>query len=182
MNNEALSKWIAEGDNYMFAQKPREALSAYQRAWQSSHDGHDDQTCVWLLLSIAQAAIMDGDYEEAFDALAGLRDGFAETGLVAGNPLFHLFVGLAYHGLGESEDDETDNFARALICGGPAIFSGEDPVHLSRITALLRPPAELGTWEGYEGASRDLLNDAKGYLCHLLTERLGSPPPYRYHD
>jgi hypothetical protein len=101
---------------------------------------------------------------------------------MAGNPLFHLFAGLAYHGLGESADKIEDHLARALICGGPATFAGEDPQHLARMCSLLKPPSELGTWDGYEGCSRELLNGATGYLAELLTKRLGAPPPYHYED
>ncbi len=43
---------------------------------------------------------------------------------------------------------------------------------------ILKPPAELGTWTGYTGSSRDLLNGATGHLRELLTEKLGQAPPY----
>ena len=171
-----------KADDYMRAQQPGEALKAYQDAWTQSRDELDQSQQVWLLLSIANAAVRHGDFEEAFDALAALPEGYADTGIVVGNPLFHLLVGLSYHGLDENPEGETDNFARALICGGPEIFAGEDQAHLERMQELLRPPAELGTWDGYEGSSRDLLNGATGYLHELVTERIGSPPPYVYND
>ena len=44
------------------------------------------------------------------------------------------------------------------------------------------PPAELETWSGYEGSSRNLLNDSTGYLREMLTEMIGVPPPYVYND
>jgi tetratricopeptide (TPR) repeat protein len=175
---------IEVADDHMRAGRFGEALSAYQAAWENMptqsrfrrKDNSVETQKVWLLLSIANAALRLGDFDEAFDALAALPELFADSGIVVGNPLFHLLIGLAYHGLDESPDDKTDNFARALICGGPDIFTGEDPMHLEQITALLRPPAELGTWTGYEGSSRDLLNNATGYLRELITERLGPPP------
>ncbi|SFM71305.1 tetratricopeptide repeat protein [Marinobacter zhejiangensis] len=183
MDNQELNRLIAEGDNSMFSGNPGDALNAYQQAWSHSRELQPDRVKrVWLLLAIANAAIQHGDFDEAFDALAGLQQGFADTGVVAGNPLFHLFVGLTFNGLGENPQGETDNFARALICGGPEIFAGEDPIFLERMKEILRPPEELGTWDGYEGASRDLLNGATGYLSHKLTEKIGSPPPYRYED
>ena len=49
---------------------------------------------------------------------------------------------------------------------------------LPRMTSILRPPAELGTWNGYEGCSRDLLNDADGYLLELISSKLGLTPPF----
>ena len=173
---------IDKADEHMRAQQPAEALKAYQDAWTQSREELDQSQQVWLLLSIANAAIRHRDFEEAFDALSALSEGYADTGIVVGNPLFHLLVGLTYHGLDENPDGETDNFARALICGGPEIFSGEHPAHRERIKEILRPPAELGTWDGYEGSSRDLLNGATGYLHHMLTERIGAPPPYIYND
>jgi hypothetical protein len=137
---------------------------------------------VWLLLSIANAAVRAEEFDEALGALSALVEHFSDTGIVVGNPLFHLLVGLGYHGLGENPDGETDNFARALICGGPAIFDNEDPAHLEKIQRILKPPAETGQWEGYTGCSRDLLDDAPGYLRELLTDRLGQAPPYTYPD
>jgi hypothetical protein len=53
---------------------------------------------------------------------------------------------------------------------------------LKRMKEILRPPSELGTWTGYQGCSRDSLNQATGYLRDLLTEKIGSPPPYGERD
>lgn len=183
MDNQEFNSLIAEGDKSMFSGNPGDALTSYRHAWSQSPERQPDRvTRVWLLLAIANAAIQHGDFGEAFDALAGLHQGFADTGVVVGNPLFHLLVGLTFNGLKENPEGETDNFARALICGGPEMFSGENPMFLERMKEILRPPEELGTWHGYEGTSRDLLNGATGYLSHRLTEKIGSPPPYRYAD
>jgi len=173
---------ISKGDEHMRAQRAGEALEAYQAAWTQSRDQLNQSQQVWLLLSIANAAVRYSDYEKAFDALSALPEHYSDTGIVVGNPLFHLLVGLSYHGLGESPEGETDSFARALICGGPEIFAGEDPSHLEQIQSILEPPAELGTWKNYEGCSRDLLNGATGFLHDLLTEKIGAPPPYVYDD
>ncbi len=172
------SEMIETADEHMRAKRHEDALTAYQAAWSQLQDELTEAQRVWLLLSIANAALRFGDFEEAFSALSVLPEHYAESGMVVGNPLFHLLVGLSYHGLNENSDGETDNLARALICGGPEIFSGEDPSHLKRMMKILRPPAELGTWAGYTGCSRDLLNEATGYLRDLLTERIGLPPPY----
>lgn len=165
-------------DEHMRAMRYADALAAYQAAWVQLQDQLDEKQQVWLLLSIANAAVRLGDFEEAFEALLVLPEHYADSGIVVGNPLFHLLVGLSFHGLKEDPDGETDNFARALICGGPGIFFGENPSHLERMKKLLRPPAELGTWTGYEGCSRDLLNQATGYLLELITEKIGAAPPY----
>lgn len=169
-------------DEHMNAGRFGDALAAYQSSWSRLQKDLNETQQVWLLLSIANAAVRLADYEEALSALSVLPECYAGSGIVVGNPLFHLLVGLSYHGLNENPDGATDNFARALICGGAEIFSGEDASHLKRLTEVLRPPSELGTWTGYEGCSRDLLNEATGYLCTLLTERIGSPPPYASHD
>ncbi|MBN8418190.1 MAG: tetratricopeptide repeat protein [Verrucomicrobia bacterium] len=165
-------------DDHMRAGRYGDALLAYQAAWSERQDELDETQQIWLLLSIAKAAVRLGDFEEAFETLVVLPEHYADSGIVVGNPLFHLLVGLSYHGLKEDPDGATDNFARALICGGPELFSGEDPAHLRRMKEILRPPAELGTWTGYEGCSRDLLNQATGYLREWITERIGSPPPF----
>ncbi len=169
---------IEIADNLMRENRPEDALKAYLAAWPQLQCKLGITEQVWLLLSIANAAVRGGDFEEALAALSALPERYSESGIVVGNPLFHLLVGLTLHGLNEDPDGETDNFARALICGGPDLFGGEAPVHLKRMKELLLPPVETGTWDGYGGCSRDHLNDATGYLREFLTARLGSPPPY----
>ncbi len=165
-------------DTHMRNGRHREALTAYQEAWAKLAGGLDSVQQIWLLLSIANSAVRCSDFDEAFEALAGLSEHFADSGVVVGNPLFHLLVGLAYYGLNEDRDAQTDNFARALICGGQEIFAMEDPKHLRQIKKILQPPAETGSWDGYQGCSRDLLNGATGYLRDLLSQKFGNPPPY----
>lgn len=169
---------IDVADSLMRDNGPGDALRAYQSAWSESRRQLDVRQQVWLLLSLANAAVRAGEFEEAFAALSVLPERYAESGIVVGNPLFHLLVGLSLHGLGEDPEGETDNFARALICGGPEMFVGEAPEHLQRTREVLCPPAESGTWDGYRGCSRDSLNGATGYLRELLTAKLGESPPY----
>ena len=154
------------------------AQQAFKDAWPVSHGDLDPVRRVWLLVRIALASVRLGDFEEGFEACAGAQQGYAHSsGIIAGNPLFHLVAGLAAHHLGEREIAD-DNLARTLICGGPKMFHGEDPALLARMRTILRPPAELGTWDGYEGVGLDHLDTTDGYLRELITERLGSPPPY----
>jgi hypothetical protein len=170
---------IARADELMRAGDARGAQHAYMAAWPRSRGVLEPAARVWLLLSLANASLRAGDATEAFNACAGAQNGFAHsTGVVAGNPMFHLLAGLAAAGVGESAIAE-DNLARALICGGPAMFVDEEPHHLAELRRKLLPPSELGTWDGYEGCSRNKLNGATGYLAEVLTGRLGSPPPYR---
>ena len=169
---------IETADNHMRNGRIQGALAVYQEAWAKLAGELDSVQQVWLLLSIANSAIRSGDFEEAIGALSVLPEHYADSNVVVGNPLFHLLVGLAYEGLNDDPDAQTDNFARALICGGPEIFMLEDPKHLRRMKKLLKPPAETGAWDGYTGCSRELLNGATGYLRDLITQKLGSPPPY----
>lgn len=177
---------IRNGDELMRAGCFKQAQKAYRDAWSPSRDELTAKQRVWLMLAIAHSSIRAGDFSEAFDVCAAAQNHFARpTGNVAGNPLFHLLAGLAAHELGEPEIAE-DSLARALICGGPGIFTDEKPSHLERLRTILRPPAELGTWEGYEGCSRAQLNSVldfvdgdSGYLAALLERRLGKPLPYR---
>jgi hypothetical protein len=180
--SEELATALEAGDRAMREGRAADAQRHYQAAWPLTR-ALDPVGKVWVLLSLACAALRAGDPEDAFEACAAAQAHFAKSsGVVAGNPLFHLFAGLAYDGLGDSPEQATDHLARALICGGPAIFDGEDSRHLAHLLTILRPPSELGTWEGYEGCSRDLLNGARGFLADLLTERLGAAPPYHYDD
>lgn len=150
---------IRRADELMRAGRAREAKSAYMAAWPSSSKPLGERRRVWLLLSIANAALRDRDFEEAFKACAAAQNNFAHsTRIVAGNPLFHLLAGIAAAELNETAIAE-DNLARALICGGPAIFTGEDSKYLESMRAALLPPLEMGgTWDGYRGTSLAQLN------------------------
>jgi hypothetical protein len=182
MDGKTAAEHLEAGDRRMREGNPAQALAEYRAAWPLTRGTMEPVQRVWVLLSLANAAVRAGDFDEAFAALSGLQNGFAQTKVVAGNPLFHLLVGLTYVGLRETPDRYSDAFARALVCGGPEIFAGEDPQHVDAMKRILKPPAELGTWDGYTGCSRDLLNGATGFLAEVLAERLGAPPPYRYPD
>lgn len=173
---------LAAGDELMRAGRPADAHDAYQSAWNDGGwDLGDPDRQVWLLLAAANANLRAEDPHGAWEAGGVLFRDFREDGPVVGNPLFHLVVGLAAVEL-DNRDAAVDNLARALICGGPDMFTGEDPAHLDHLKQIMRPPAELGTWDGYAGCSRDRLNGATGHLAELLTGRLGAPPPYAYPD
>jgi hypothetical protein len=168
---------LALGDDSMRGSNWSDARESYRAAYAASR-GRAPAERVWILIRVALAALRLGDAEDAFGACAAAQTQFAKTsGVVAGNPLFHLVAGMAADRLGEAAIAE-DNLARAMICGGPAIFTHEDPALRTRIESVLLPPAETGTWDGYEGCSRDLLDGARGYLAELLERRLGAPPPY----
>lgn len=182
ISSDSLEVLLQVADNFMREEKPSAALKSYQEIWDLNKSKINEKQQIWLILSIANSAIRCEKYEEAFGALSALLEGYSKSGIIVGNPLYHLFVGLTYEGLNESPDLQTDNFARALICGGPEIFNSENPKYLKEMLQILRPPAELGTWEGYKGCSRDLLNGATGYLASMIEERIGEPLPYQYED
>lgn len=170
----SLQEHLQRGDDFMRAGKPDDAFAEYSATWPLARQSLDEKALVWVLFSIANAALRAGDFEEALSALAGAYNGLNEkTGIVLGNPLFHLLVGLARAGLEPESDGSRDDFARALIGGGPEMFSGEDPRHLSNLFQVMEPPAETGTWVGYQGATRDLLSGATGYLREMIEQRLG---------
>ena len=79
---------IQKADEQMRSDKPAEALKSYQSASEQSRTNLNEKQKVWLLLSIANAAIRKGDHAEALDALAALQERYADTGIVVGNPLF----------------------------------------------------------------------------------------------
>jgi hypothetical protein len=164
------------GDGLVRAGLHREALAAYREA--AAAGTLEDETRVWLDLATANAALRAGEPGEAFEVCVNTVHDLVGTGIVVGNPLFHLLTGLAAHGAGEPPATVQDNLARALIGGGPAMFAGEDPRHLRGVQEVLLPPAALGTWEGFQGTTRYLMHGARGYLLELLTARLGSAPPW----
>lgn len=165
------------GDALVRSGQPREALDAYREA-SSSAGSLPELDRVWLNLAIANAALRAGEHAAAFEVCVDTVHQLVGTGVVVGNPLFHLLTGLAAHGAGEPPATVQDNLSRALIGGGPAMFAGEDPAHLRSLREVLLPPAALGRWEGFQGTTRYLMHGARGYLLELLTERLGGPPPW----
>ena len=177
-----LNELVNAADDCMRNQQYKKALETYQEAWPLTSEVYSKKECVWLLLSIATAAVKSEEYEEAYDCIYSLFESFADTEIVVGNPYFHLMAGLTFAGLGDEDDNRIDNLARTLICGGPEMFNGENPALLSEMKEILRPPEELGTWEGYEGCSRDTMNDCSGYLKEIITKKIGAEPPYIYED
>ncbi|MBI5551295.1 MAG: tetratricopeptide repeat protein [Desulfobacterales bacterium] len=87
---------IESADNLMRRGTPGEALKEYQSAWVSSRKDLNETQQIWLLLSLANAAVRYGDYEEALNALSSLLEGYKSSGIIVGNPLFHLLIGLTY--------------------------------------------------------------------------------------
>mmetsp|Transcript_20284 Transcript_20284/g.46965 ORF Transcript_20284/g.46965 Transcript_20284/m.46965 type:complete len:203 (+) Transcript_20284:120-728(+) len=177
---EGLIAAIEKADQSMFANKPKQALTQYDDAWKSASSFSEVER-IWLLLATANAAIRCEDSPKSQQAL-GMAYGMVHTGVVVGNPFFHLLVGLTYQMTGQNPQAEQDNFARAFICGGPEIFQGEDPAILEKTKSLLAPPEGSGSWDDYVGVSRDSLNGAKGYLAMLIEKRFGQPLPYEYED
>lgn len=146
---------------------------------------HTAQDAFWLLMSGANAQFGAGDFEGCLDTCMTAFDLFKELGYVVGNPFFHLRVGQASFELDAPGDDNgremtIDNLARALICGGIEIFSGEAPEYLDTVLEVLRPPEGYSSWHdarGY-GASVDKLNGATGFLAETFAAKYGAPPPY----
>lgn len=177
--SDELASKLKNADECMFQEKPEDALPLYQHALKLS-TSEDEESKVWILLSIANAAIRCGEMKESKDAL-GQAYAFVHTGIVVGNPLFHLLVGLTYEQLKENPSAKDENFARAIICGGAKIFKGEDEKHINRIKKVLDPP-EMGTWDDYEGCSLDTLNGAKGHLAKLIEDRMGKQLPFEVFE
>ena len=59
-----------------------------RRAWSKLSTELDQVQQVWLLLSIANAAVRLEEFEEAMDALSALLEYYAESKIIVGNPLF----------------------------------------------------------------------------------------------
>jgi hypothetical protein len=165
------------GDALMRSGLHREALGAYTEA-KARADALQPEERVFFNLALANAALRAGEPALAFGVCVDTVHDLVGTGLVVGNPLFHLLTGLAAHGAGEPAATVRDNLARALLGGGPAMFAGEDPAHLRGLQDVVMPPAALGRWEGFQGTTRYLMHGARGYLLELLTQRLGSAPPW----
>lgn len=173
---DSLEAKLKSADEYMSTNKPGDALLLYEQAWDQC-DVEDDERKVWILLSTSNAAIRCNKVKASKEAL---EKAFAlvHTGIVVGNPLFHLLLGLTYHLLDENPTAKEENFARAIICGGAKIFNGEEEHHVRQLRKVLEFPEATDTWETYEGCSLDTLNGATGYIATLIESRMGKPLPY----
>mmetsp|Transcript_28891 Transcript_28891/g.47761 ORF Transcript_28891/g.47761 Transcript_28891/m.47761 type:complete len:233 (+) Transcript_28891:168-866(+) len=179
---EALETTLKRADELMSSSKPEEALPLYQQAW-SHADDEEEESKVWILLSTANAAVRCNKVKESKAAL-GKAYSFVHTGVVVGNPLFHLLVGLTHHLVDVDADEKDENFSKAIVCGGADIFKGEDEqvqTSLKMLKTRLGPPEE-GSWEVYEGVSLDTLNGATGYLATLIEEKMGKPLPFVFEE
>ena len=67
-----------------------------------------------------------------------------------------------------------DDFTRAIMGGGIEMFAGEDPKYLALVTAQLRPPGELASWDEAWGTRAgvcvDCLEKATGYMLKLFID------------
>lgn len=173
---DPMKKKLKCADECMAINKPGAALALYKEVWEQA-DAQEEESKVWILLSIANAAIRCKQVNESKQALERAF-AFVGTGIVLGNPLFHLFLGLTYHLLDENPTAKEENFARAIICGGSKIFNGEEEHHVKQLKKTLEFPNVTDTWETYEGCSLDTLNGATGYMATLIESRMGKPLPY----
>jgi hypothetical protein len=175
---EELETTLKSADEFMVNNKPEEALPLYQKAW-SHADDEEEESKVWILLATANAAVRCNKVVESKEAL-GKAYSFVHTGVVVGNPFFHLLVGLTHHLVDVDAVEKDENFGKAIICGGSDIFKGEDEqiqTSLKMLKMRVRPP-EDGSWDAYEGVSLDTLNGATGYLATLIEEKMGRPLPF----
>ena len=181
MGTPGLSEMISQADSYMYTNEPEKALSLYKEAIPQAMIESSEVDRIWLLLSTANAAVRCGNSQQSQDAL-GKAYSLVHTGIVVGNPFFHLLVGLTYHITGQNPQAKKDNLVRALLCGGPPMFNGEDQEHLESILSATQPPDGRDSWDGFEGVARDSLNGAKGYVASLIEERYGQPLPYAFEE
>jgi hypothetical protein len=173
---DAMKNKLRCADECMVTNKPGDALKLYKEAWEQA-EAQEDEDKVWILLSTSNAAIRCNQVNESKQALEKAF-AFVGTGIVLGNPLFHLLLGLTYHLLDENPTAKEENFARAIICGGSKIFNGEEEHHVKQLKKTLEFPNVTDTWETYEGCSLDTLNGATGYIARLIESRMGKPLPY----
>lgn len=179
-SDDTLKAKLERGDELMANNKPEDALRLYKEAWDVA-GSETEEGKVWILLSTANSAIRCRQASESKDAL-GKAYAFVHTGILLGNPIFHLLVGLTHHLRNEDTSAKDENFAKALICGGLDIFKGEDGRHLEKLMKHLDPPEHSASWDEYEGCSLDTMNGATGFLASLIEERLGKPLPYEAVD
>jgi len=167
----------------MDAQNWEQACESYGEAWRIKNASGDALGAFWLAMSSAEAMFHFGDLETAYQLYGEAFQHAQRNGVpVVGNPLFHLRVGQCLYALATAEERSRtgpgtalDNLARALIGAGVELFDGEDPAYLAAVTRILQPPQGFESWTEtrgqYQGATRDLLSSAVGWLRKLLILR-----------
>jgi tetratricopeptide (TPR) repeat protein len=117
----------AAGDQLTRAQRYREAIAEYNRAWELiPRPKNDWEAATWVLAAIADASYLGGYKTSAREALE-----YAMTcpGAI-GNPFLHLRFGQVLFDAGE-HDAAADELIRAYMGGGRELFAAEDPKYLA---------------------------------------------------
>ena len=97
-----------------------------------------------LIAGAAHCAILEGDAQGALDIL---RDGLEAP--VMNSPTINLRIGQAFFEL-EKRQEAAGHFLFALLGGGKAIFSEEEPKYYAFAGEALRPPDGCESWDEYE--------------------------------
>ena len=105
---------------------------------------------VFFNLALANAALRAGEPAEAFGVCVDTVHDLVGTGLVVGNPLFHLLTGLAAHGAGEPAGTVRDDLARAAWRRAGDV-RGRRPGPPAQPAGRGAAPAALGRWEARAG-------------------------------
>jgi hypothetical protein len=192
--NGTIHPLLVKAEASALAGEHASAATSYAEAWRLLAGakggvkavGHEH--AFWILMNCVNSEWLAGDFDGAMSAAdVAHRNLRGKSFGPVGNPFFHLRLGQSLWALAEADGEDPaiaglDNLARALICGGIEIYSGEPAHFLKAVTTALDPPEGFTTWDAsrgkYPGACTDLLSGAVGHVRLLLTEKFEKAPPY----
>ena len=123
---EMVKRYSSEGDELAEAERYREAIETYNRAWRLLPEPKSEwNAATWLLAAIADAAFLGGYYGSAREAL----DYVVYCPDALGNPFLHLRRGQVLFEQDEM-DGAADELMRAFMGGGADLFENESPKYL----------------------------------------------------
>ena len=144
---DALHAQITElcrsGDELVSEDRFRDAISAYETAWDLLPEPREDwEAATFILAALGDAQIAMGEYALAAETLKRAM----HCPDAIGNPYLHLRLGQCQFEL-NNLDRAGDELSRAFLLEGPLLFRDDDPKYLAYVKSVLREPE--GGWDGY---------------------------------
>jgi tetratricopeptide (TPR) repeat protein len=131
---DEIKRLCAAGDEALEAKDVPNAVRSYRAAWLLIPEPKTDwKASTWVLAAIADAYLVNGDFQYAKDAL----DHAMHCPDAIGNPYLHLRMGQACYELGDL-DRAADELTRAYMGAGADIFSSDSPKYFAFLKTRIK--------------------------------------------
>jgi tetratricopeptide (TPR) repeat protein len=134
--HERIQELSKRGDELALRREYRDAVAAYQEAWDMLPVPKEEwEAATWLLAAIGDAQFLGGDHQSA---LVTFVHAMRCPGAL-GNPFVHLRLGQLHLEAG-GKAKALDELTRAYMGAGDKIFRKEDPKYFAFLKANILPP------------------------------------------